>query len=202
MQQPGLPAASSEWSVAMFADGLMEWLETEDGFCLREDIDHWSKWYRFTGTRAENLERFMNGSYGEFRTLFDYRCEHSTDGKPFKAMLPKRRRANDLNIVCDSIGPRMFIQHGHSTWVLAKSIGSDFTVNQNVTIGATSKGRPTIGSRVFIRASCVVTGPITIGDDVRIAPTAFVNFDVPSRSDVFAPRAIIQESRRFAGKRQ
>lgn len=46
------------------------------------------------------------------------------------------------------------------------------------------KGAPTIGNRVFMGANSIIVGKITIGDDVLIAPNAFVNCDVPSHSVV------------------
>ena len=37
---------------------------------------------------------------------------------------------------------------------------------------------------MWIGTNAVIVGKITIGDDVMIAPNAFVNFDVPSHSIV------------------
>jgi len=46
------------------------------------------------------------------------------------------------------------------------------------------QGTPNIGNKVWIGTNAVIVGKITIGDDVLIAPNAYVNFDVPSHSIV------------------
>lgn len=69
---------------------------------------------------------------------------------------------------------------------------------QYVTIGAENrgerKGAPQIGNEVYIGAGACVVGKIVIGDDVLIAPNAYVNFDVPSHSIVLGnPGRIISK---------
>ena len=67
-------------------------------------------------------------------------------------------------------------------------IGNNVCVNVGVTIGQENRGErtgcPTIGNNVWIGANAVLVGKIQIGDDVLIAPNAFVNFDVPDHSVV------------------
>ena len=57
-----------------------------------------------------------------------------------------------------------------------------------MTIGRENRGKregsPIVGDCVWIGTNAVVVGKITIGDDVLIAPGAFVNFDVPPHSIV------------------
>ena len=43
------------------------------------------------------------------------------------------------------------------------------------------KGTPVIGNRVRIGANATIVGNVHIGDDVVIAPNAFVNIDVPDQ---------------------
>ena len=43
---------------------------------------------------------------------------------------------------------------------------------------------PTIGDNVFMGRNSIVIGNVNIGNDVLIAPGAFVNFDVPDNSIV------------------
>ena len=74
---------------------------------------------------------------------------------------------------------------------MADRIGRNFLVNQNVTIGVARGGRPTIGNRVRVCTGAVVVGPLTIGDDVVIAPNAVVDFDVPNGRKVFPARSVI-----------
>ena len=76
-------------------------------------------------------------------------------------------------------------------------IGDNCNITFGVVIGADNrndrKGAPTIGNRVWIGTNAVVVGKITIGDDVLIAPGAFVNFDVPSHSIVIGNPGVIHK---------
>lgn len=86
------------------------------------------------------------------------------------------------------IGRGLLIGHFGSIVVNpATIIGDNFNVSNGVTIGNAAgkrSGTPVIGNNVCINANACVVGGITIGDDVLIAPNAFVNFDVPSNSIV------------------
>ncbi|MCF0201570.1 MAG: serine acetyltransferase [Bacteroidales bacterium] len=74
-------------------------------------------------------------------------------------------------------------------------IGENVTVSHGVTIGLASRGArmgcPTIGNHVWIGSNAVVVGNVTIGDDVLVAPLAYVNTDVPSHSVVVGNPAVI-----------
>lgn len=66
-------------------------------------------------------------------------------------------------------------------------IGKNFNIAQGVLIGNSSgekNGVPRIGDNVYCGANSIIIGGITIGNDVLIAPGAFVNFDVPNNSIV------------------
>jgi len=60
-------------------------------------------------------------------------------------------------------------------------IGDNCHIDQNVTIGGTSKknGVPQIGNDVYIGAGAVVLGPISIGNNVVIGANAVVVKDIP-----------------------
>ena len=75
-------------------------------------------------------------------------------------------------------------------------IGDDVHVDQNVTIGGTSKKYevPTIGNSVYIGAGAVILGPVIIGNDVVIGANAVVVKDVPSGSLVVGVPAEIIKS--------
>lgn len=79
-------------------------------------------------------------------------------------------------------------------------IGKNFNIAQGVLIGLNDGGKkpgaPIIGDNVYCGANSIVIGGIKIGNDVLIAPGAFVNFDVPDNSIVLGnPGKIIpQES--------
>ena len=66
-------------------------------------------------------------------------------------------------------------------------IGRNFNVSQGVLIGnAQGKraGVPTLGDNVCVNANAIIIGGCRIGNNVLIAPGAFVNFDVPDNSIV------------------
>ena len=76
-------------------------------------------------------------------------------------------------------------------------IGENCTIAENVLIGNSqgkNSGSPIIGNSVNVGANAVIIGGITIGNDVLIAPGAFVNFDVPDNSIVIGnPGKIIKK---------
>lgn len=76
--------------------------------------------------------------------------------------------------------------------------GKNISLAPGVTIGQENrgvrKGVPTLQNQIWIGTNAVVVGNITIGDDVLIAPNAYVNFDVPSHSVVIGnPAKIISK---------
>ena len=88
-----------------------------------------------------------------------------------------------------SIGKGLYLGHPYNITVGdGVKIGDNVNIHKGATIGVENRGKregaPTIGSRVFIGINATVIGKITIGDNVMIAPGAFVNFDVPSNSVV------------------
>ena len=61
-------------------------------------------------------------------------------------------------------------------------IGENFNLAQGTLIGSAQgkrAGEPVIGDNVCMLANSIVVGGVRIGNDVLIAPGAFVNFDVP-----------------------
>lgn len=59
-------------------------------------------------------------------------------------------------------------------------IGVNCLIFQQVTIGATQHGVPTIGGHVDIGAGAKIIGPVTVGSHARIGANAVVREDVPS----------------------
>ena len=73
-------------------------------------------------------------------------------------------------------------------------IGRNFNISQGTLIGNTqgkNAGTPVIGNNVCMNANSVIVGGCKIGDNVLIAPGAFVNFDVPDNSIVIGNPGII-----------
>lgn len=75
-------------------------------------------------------------------------------------------------------------------------IGKNFNISHGCLIGnAQGKraGTPVIGDNVCMNANSVIIGNCKIGNNVLIAPGAFINFDVPDNSIVIGnPGKIIQ----------
>lgn len=86
------------------------------------------------------------------------------------------------------IGPGFRIVHFGSIVINPQTIiGKNFNISQGVLIGSSSgknKGVPIIGDNVCVNANAIIIGGVKIGNNVLIAPGAFVNFDVPDNSIV------------------
>lgn len=76
-------------------------------------------------------------------------------------------------------------------------IGRNFTIAQGCLIGnaqGKKRGTPKIGDNVCMNANSIIVGGVTVGNNVLIAPGAFVNFDVPDNSIVIGnPGKIIEK---------
>lgn len=94
------------------------------------------------------------------------------------------------------IGPGLIIGHNGKIVINGSAeFGGEVMITHGVTVGRDIRGKragvPKFGNKVCIRTNAVVVGNITIGDDVLIAPNAFVNVDVPSHSVVIGNPATI-----------
>lgn len=77
-------------------------------------------------------------------------------------------------------------------------IGNNFNISQGCLIG-NSKGKsggvPVIGDNVCMNANSIIVGGVRIGNNVLIAPGAFINFDVPDNSIVIGnPGKIVERN--------
>ncbi len=154
-----------------------------------------TEWWMRCINSAELLEldrysqfAYLSGALAEFRTLVHYRLRSAP--LPLRLLLRMiYRPAPTLTLDADRIGPGLFIQHGVATFVTAESIGSHCWINQQVTIGHTANGRPTLGDRVRVGAGAVVLGPITLHDCATVGANATVIHDVGPDETVVAPLA-------------
>ena len=104
----------------------------------------------------ENLQKKYNVYFGllyllsfsrEFRSLFYYRT------RPYSFLLYYICRSqSNLFIQTKTIGGGLKIMHGFATAIGAESIGENCTIYQQVTIGGTDDGAPTIKDNVQIFA--------------------------------------------------
>lgn len=97
------------------------------------------------------------------------------------------------------IGKGFYIEHFGRVIINAKAvIGDNVNIATGVVIGSISrgnkKGEPVIGNEVWIGANSVIVGKIKIGNNVLIAPNAYVNFDVPDNSIVIGNPGVIHYS--------
>lgn len=123
------------------------------------------------------------GRYPEFRSLFYYRL--GSYWRPVTWLVGiVYRPCPALYFYTHEIGPGLFIQHGFATAIAARRIGSNCWINQQVTIGHTEHGHPTIGNNVRVFCGAKVLGPITIGDNVTVGAGAVVVKDVPANCTV------------------
>lgn len=94
------------------------------------------------------------------------------------------------------LGEGIYLGHPYNITVAGGAkIGNNVNLHKGCTIGRENRGKregcPTIGNRVAVGINSTVIGNITVGDDVMIAPNAFVNFDVPSHSVVIGNPGVI-----------
>ena len=101
------------------------------------------------------------------------------------------------------IGKRLFIDHGSGVIIgETTEIGDDCTIFQGVTLGGTGKDHgkrhPTLGNNISVGSGARILGPVTIGDNTKIAANAVVLNDVPADCTVVGiPAEIV----RIGGKR-
>ena len=151
------------------------------------DLDRWRR-FAPKGETASSLYMFLFTMtfFKEFRNLFYMRV-----GRIEYLIKFLCKPLDTLYLSSKNIGPGFYIEHGFSTFLAFHSMGSNCMVNQQVTIGFTEKGKPTIGNNVNIRAGAKVIGDITIGDNVTIGAGAVIVKDVPSNCVVVGSKAYI-----------
>ncbi|MBK9579546.1 MAG: serine acetyltransferase [Fibrobacterota bacterium] len=144
---------------------------------IHEDLERWKTSY-LKGKKIGAIKAilFLLVFQPEFRNLFYLRCGHI--GKLLALCLPPM---DTLFLATKDVGPGLFVQHGFATILLAKKVGSNCWINQQVTVGYDAHhGCPTIGNDVTINAGAKIIGGVTIGDRVVIGANAVVVRNVPS----------------------
>lgn len=111
-----------------------------------------------------------------FRTLFYHRIG------PVRSALIQWYRPGDRYFSISAttkIGKSMWIAHPYATIINAESIGSNFSCIHCTTLGATGKGRPTLGNNVSLGANVTIIGDVHIGNNVTIGAGSVVVKDLP-----------------------
>lgn len=116
--------------------------------------------------------------YKEYRFVFYFRLGYDSRAISWLAPADPTIHYNH-----GTIGEGFFINHGHSTQINAKSIGSNFQIWHNVTIGVKTQfddnTKPIIGNNVKICSGAVVCGDIVVGNNVTIGANSVVMKSVP-----------------------
>lgn len=149
---------------------------------LKEDLARWKSIHKLACSDWDAMAYLLWG-YKEFRNLVIYRNRnHPIKRRLFQLFYPPM---DTLYLDALEIGGGLYIQHGFSTMIAAKSIGKNCWINQQVTIGYRGNGDPPdIGDNVTITCGAKVLGSIHIGDHVVIGANAVVINDVPNNCTV------------------
>lgn len=94
------------------------------------------------------------------------------------------------------IGPGFYLGHWGQVVINPKTIiGKNCNIAQGVTIAQANRGKnegvPVIGDEVWVGPNAVIVGNITIGNNVLIAPNAYVNTSIPANSIAMGNPAMI-----------
>lgn len=156
------------------------------------DVKRWNEILQPDQPQPSPVQGFLRlmTFYPEFRNLFYYRM-----GLKGKILTPLCKPMSTLYIATPKIGRAFFIQHGFATIIAAREIGDDCWVNQQVTIGYSSKGGcPTLGNGVVVNAGAKVIGDIHIGANTIIGANAVVVKDAPEDATIVGiPGRVIKQ---------
>jgi len=115
---------------------------------ILQDLPRWIEVLKYKG--AEGFVHFYR-TRQEFRSLIRYRARVAEKTYGINNVITKiltihghspSAWVSNLYLSCEDIGPGLYIEHGFSTIVFAKTIGKNFHINQNVTIGSGKGGNP------------------------------------------------------------
>ncbi len=130
-------------------------------------------WLTYSGLKAVRSYRHANWFYRHgYKTIARIISQHS-------------RHKTGIEIHPGAtIGEGLFIDHGMGVVIGETTIiGNNCLLYQGVTLGGTGKDKgkrhPTLGDNVMVGSGAKVLGPITIGNNVKIAANAVVLKDIP-----------------------
>jgi serine O-acetyltransferase len=178
---------------------------------LKRDIDRWLRHpalggdlqktfttvrqdQRFAGFSLVTIFPWLLWHFPEFRSLFYHRISSAGHLASRILLVPSRwllKPQVNLYIRCPSIGPGLYIQHGFSTVINARSLGENCWINQQVTVGSDKDQSPVIGNNVRICAGAVVIGDIHVGDNVVVGANSLLCKSTPANCVVAGVPAMI-----------
>lgn len=170
--------------------------------CYKMNKNFSCDYYRMTGEKWGIKGFFSLLLRYDLRYLYLIR-QRKTKLRTFFALGAARKYG--LEILSDNIGPGLYIGHAHNINVNPSTIiGKNCNLNKGCTLGKENRGKrkgaPILGDNVWIGTNSVVVGKVHIGNDVLIAPNAYVNFDVPDHSIVLGnPGNIIKKGNATEG---
>lgn len=143
-----------------------------------------------TVLQLDALRYAGGGRMPAFQRYYRKVQEGGTCSLLYKLLFHYCRERNHIDLLAQTkIGPGLYIGHPYGITINpAAVIGSNINIHKGVTIGQENrgerKGAPVIGDQVWIGVNATIVGKIKIGNDVLIAPNAYVNCDVPDHSIV------------------
>jgi serine O-acetyltransferase len=128
---------------------------------IDQDVNRWvelRQWRRCRDLPPWRKFTWLVRLCPEFRNLFHHRVRHAGPVGLLTVLLTAvaaslYRPLDSLYIHTALVGPGLYIQHGFSTIISARSIGANCWIYQQVTIGYTDTDKcPIIGDNVMVTA--------------------------------------------------
>ena len=141
--------------------------------------------------------RYGNDKMPRFQYFFRKAQSGGMLGKFYKLLFIRAREKKCIDMsVATQIGGGVYFGHPSGITINPEAIiGSNVNIHKGATIGRENRGKrkgaPIIGNDVWIGVNSTIVGAIKIGNDVLIAPNAYVNFDIPDHSIVIGNPAKI-----------
>lgn len=146
----------------------------------------------FMPLEVKHLILFRKATFYKNRKTFLYRIYS-------EKLIQSGHRTHISIPVGTKIGKGFYIGHLGRVIIHPDAIlGDNINISTGVTIGQVNrgekKGTPTIGNMVWIGTNAVIVGNIHVGNNVLIAPGAYVNTDIPDNSVVIGNPATIHSN--------
>ena len=152
------------------------------------DLNAWTKQFQKCFPSTLVAMNYFLTNHKEFRNLLLHRLWNPSRSHKckFHAFIMRRlwKPLDSLYLNTRYIGGGLFIQHGFSTIVAAKSVGKNCHINQQVTIGYKDENNPIIKDNVKILCGAKVLGNITMWNNSVAGANAVVVKDVPENAVV------------------